>query len=310
MTKEELKEHILKNIFSEKGKLKYSSLNKIDINIIYEIEMYTDFINTSDIKERIYYILNNISQTVICPCCKTNIPNFISIKHGYRTTCSNKCSTIYSANKCYETKIKNNSFEKACLANKKTKLERYGNENFNNRQKSKLTCLEKYGVDNPLKAKEILDKVKSTNIEKYGFENVFQSEFIKDKIKLTNVEKYGVENYSQTGLNETSGYKWKDYITTNSNILKVQGHEPKLLDEIFLEYHEDELITERKDMPEIWYLGKDNKTHRYFPDIFIPKTNTIYEVKSEYTLNIDLETNNLKFQAVKDAGFNFVLKVY
>lgn len=47
-----------------------------------------------------------------------------------------------------------------------------------------------------------------------------------------------------------------------------------------------------------------------FPDIFIPKTNTIYEVKSDYTLNVDLETNNLKFQAVKDSGFNFVLKVY
>ena len=63
-------------------------------------------------------------------------------------------------------------------------------------------------------------------------------------------------------------------------------------------------------MPEIWYIGTDNKQHRYFPDVYIPKTNTIYEVKSEYTLNINLEINKLKFQAVKDAGYNFVLKVY
>ena len=63
-------------------------------------------------------------------------------------------------------------------------------------------------------------------------------------------------------------------------------------------------------MPEIWYIGTDNKQHRYFPDVYIPKTNTIYEVKSEYTLNVNLEINELKFQAVKSAGYNFILKVY
>lgn len=47
-----------------------------------------------------------------------------------------------------------------------------------------------------------------------------------------------------------------------------------------------------------------------FPDAYVPSANTIYEVKSDYTLNQDLETNNLKFQAVKDTGYNFVLKVY
>ena len=63
-------------------------------------------------------------------------------------------------------------------------------------------------------------------------------------------------------------------------------------------------------MPEFWYIGLDDKTHRYFPDMYRPKTNTIYEVKSEWTLNLEYDTNILKFQAVKDAGYNFVLKVY
>ena len=36
----------------------------------------------------------------------------------------------------------------------------------------------------------------------------------------------------------------------------------------------------------------------------------LYEVKSEYTLNINLEINELKFQSVRDSGYNFNLKIY
>ena len=172
--------------------------------------------------------------------------------------------------------------------------------------KSKNTRLDLYGNENYVNIEQRVQ----TNIEKYGVENPMQNEEVKAKGQQTCLIRYGVTNIMQTGLYFNSGFKWKEYITPNSNILIVQGHEPKLLDEIFLEYHEDEILTSRKDMPEIWYLGLDGKQHRYFPDMFIPKTNTIYEVKSDYTLNVDLETNNLKFQAVKDAGFNFILKVY
>ena len=63
-------------------------------------------------------------------------------------------------------------------------------------------------------------------------------------------------------------------------------------------------------MPEFWYKDAGGKKHRYFPDVYIPKTNTIYEVKSEYTLNINLEGNELKFQSVIDSGYNFNLKIY
>ena len=171
--------------------------------------------------------------------------------------------------------------------------------------KLKNTCLEKYGVDNVRKSKEIKDKIKSTNIEKYGFENVFQSEFIKDKIKTTNIEKYGVENIYQANIDSTSGYKWKDYEFPSGEIIQYQGYENKLFDELLKEYTENEFITERKNMPEIWYIGTDNKQHRYFPDVYIPKTNTIYEVKSEYTLNVEYKKNELKFQAVKRCWLQF-----
>lgn len=262
------------------------------------------------ITERIYHILYDIYQPIICehPDCN-NILRFGSLGSGYRKTCSNKCG-VY--------------------VNKLVKLEKYGDENYNNIDKMlqtkidtdsytqmvkthKATCLEKYGVEHHNMVAEIQDKTKLTNIEKYGVENVFQYQpfidIIKEKTKLTNIERYGVEYYAQTGLNLNGGYKWKEYQTPDNNILKIQGYEHYLLDELFKEYG-DEIVTERRNMPEFWYIGTDDKTHRYFPDVYVPSTNTIYEVKSDYTLNVDLETNNLKFQAVKDAGFNFVLKVY
>lgn len=180
-----------------------------------------------------------------------------------------------------------------------------------------------------MKSSIITDKVKETNLERYGFENVSFNQEVKDKIRNAQLNlndeekkvkemkrretcfiKYGVSHQMQTGLYTNSGYKWKEYILPSNETIKIQGYENKLLDELLQEYTEDEIITERRLMPEFWYIGLDDKTHRYFPDMFIPKTNTIYEVKSEWTLNLEYDTNNLKFQSVKDAGYNFVLKVY
>lgn len=173
-------------------------------------------------------------------------------------------------------------------------------------RKSKETRLEKYGDENFTNQLQR----ENTNLEKYGFKCSLQNAEVKSKSQYTMLKLYGATNYAQTGLDTTSGYKWKDYEMPSGKIVKYQGYENKLFDELLLEYSEDEFIIERKDIPPILYIGLDNKQHRYFPDAYISKTNTIYEVKSEYTLSINKEINNLKFQAVKDAGYNFVLKVY
>jgi hypothetical protein len=169
---------------------------------------------------------------------------------------------------------------------KRTRLEKYGNENYTNREQTNITNTERYGGNGPYCSPDIIEKMQNNCILKYG-----------------------VRNPAQTGL-FTNEYKWKEYTTISGTILKYQGYENFLYDEIFKEYTEEEILTSRKDMPSIWYIGLDNKSHRYFPDLFIRKTNTIYEVKSEYTLNLGYETNMLKFQAVKDAGYNFILRVY
>lgn len=64
-------------------------------------------------------------------------------------------------------------------------------------EKTKITSLQKYGVDNPSKSNEVREKLKKTYLNKYGVMHTFQSENIKSKIKDTILKRYGVENPTQ-----------------------------------------------------------------------------------------------------------------
>jgi hypothetical protein len=83
-----------------------------------------------------------------------------------------------------------------------TKIEKYGDKNYNNTTKRKQTNLEKYGVDNPRKSKIVQHKIKQTNLEKYGVENPLQSADIKEKIKQTMLERYNVERFTNRELSK------------------------------------------------------------------------------------------------------------
>lgn len=79
---------------------------------------------------------------------------------------------------------------------KKSKLEKYGDANYNNRDKAKETCLEKYGVDNPFKD---VDKIKQSLINKYGVDSPMKVEEIKQKVLLN-------KNYVE--INKKSRYTY------------------------------------------------------------------------------------------------------
>jgi len=79
------------------------------------------------------------------------------------------------------------------IKSKKTHMKKYG-KFFNNRDKCKITNLEKYGCENVSSSQLIKDKKKETNLKNWGVENVFQSDIIKDKLKQTCLDKYDVEH--------------------------------------------------------------------------------------------------------------------
>jgi len=55
------------------------------------------------------------------------------------------------------------------------------------------TCLEKYGVKNPIQSEEIKEKRTQLFLEKYGVEHYNKLDIFKEKRKNTNLEKYGTK---------------------------------------------------------------------------------------------------------------------
>jgi hypothetical protein len=82
--------------------------------------------------------------------------------------------------------------------NRKTKLEKYGDENYNNYEQIKKSLIEKYGVDCIFKCEKERIELKKKFIKKYGVSNPSQVLEFKEKKKKTNLEKYGNENFVES----------------------------------------------------------------------------------------------------------------
>lgn len=213
-------------------------------------------------------------------------------------------------------------------------LKKYGYEmpfkDTNVLEKAKRTCIEHYGVDNPMKNKEIakktsqtrknysetqkcqyLDKRSKTWKEKYGVDNIFEKV---DYIEECMMEKYGVRNPAQStelrAKNDIPKSRLREYVWQSGEISMVQGFEDIVLSELEQKgYSFYDVKTKKSDMPEIWYVGVDGKKHRYYPDFYIPRENIIIEVKSNYTMESDYETNQIKAQSVRALGYNFKFEI-
>lgn len=167
------------------------------------------------LNERIYWILHDLHDFPICanPNCinghlKLNgHSHFKGFTRGYQNHCCNRCAQFDP--KTTQTK-------------KDTTLERHGDPNYRNPQKTKETYIKNYGVDHPLKSNEFKDKLMQYNLETYGYDwwlnsdecrrrqiqsikdscgedvtNPFQATPVKNKIKQTLLKNYGVDNISK-----------------------------------------------------------------------------------------------------------------
>lgn len=190
-----------KNIELKNNILSFISDNKIELNWV------------SNYKQIIYHYINNLKVIPKCYCGKFN--NFKSAVFGYRKTCSFICS---NSSKEKKDKINNSKLEKYGNKNynnskkvKKTKLEKYGDENYNNREKAFKTNEIKYGSYSPMKNNDVVKLGKITKQKRYGDENYnnidiikkfwneVEIEYIKNfvfKIKKTKFKNHGNENYN------------------------------------------------------------------------------------------------------------------
>lgn len=230
MTKQELKNWINQNLWTNDKKqlasakfVKNTNFYKTNKDIFDLIYKYTKFLDNVKLNERIYCILNDINEKLICNVCNKNFRTFYNINQGYRRTCSHKCShndeeyierflnSIHTVTENGKT-IKENSTEKLIQTfnNKTVKEKQITNIKRSNSikeayikrgdeiiEKKQNTCLERYSVDSYSKTDEfkaLNSKPKRIKLKK---PKLSKEEILQKRIK-TNLDKYGVEHYQQT----------------------------------------------------------------------------------------------------------------
>lgn len=205
----------------------------------------------------------------------------------------------------------------------------------------KQTCLDRYGVDNPTKLKQISEKIslnyknksdiekelmiekqKNTIFGKYGDWFVNTPSY-KEMIRETSIEKYGVDDYRKSNFfkNKVKKTIFERYGVNNLSHMthefkkswfgnKINGlHSASNLkyqgtyELDFLERYYNKVTIEKTNP--IQYQLNEN-THYYHPDFYLPDYNLIIEVKSSYTYEYDLDKNIAKKQYSIKSGFNFL----
>jgi hypothetical protein len=244
------------------------TLDKIikDSNAILERE-YPELVNTSII----YFT---------CCCGKDNCNNKFSNIAG---------STIEDRKNprgafCDECIVKN-----MILKRNETNMKLYGKlggiNQENMKEKRIRTCIEKYGVESSNQAESVKRKKEESSIKKFGVPNPAQSQEIMEKT-------------------QKNAKKFKPFIMPSGEIRKVQGYEPFALKELINIYTEDQIKTERINVPRIQYEINGKKRY-HFPDIFIPHENKIIEVKSSWTYKCKEDNVLLKKKTCEDQGYKY-----
>ena len=147
------------------------------------------------------------------------------------------------------------------------------------RSRIKKTCLEKYGVENPLQNKEIQEKIKKTCLKKYGTKNPLQNKEIREKQKQTCLKNHGVEHHSQkkeislkaakTQNNSQILFHWK----TNEELICIASYEIKTVE--YLNSNKIEYLWQ----PEVFKLS-NNTTYR--PDLYLINEDKYIEIKGYF----------------------------
>jgi len=166
-----------------------------------------------------------------------------------------------------------------------------------------IKCLYKMYVKDLINIQDIskIKKITPYNIKKILINN-FGKEILRPKEEITRQMNYST-GFQENALSKS--YYNKTYTLPSGKIIKVMGYEDHFLNFIF-----NKKIFKEEDFDftnnfKINYMD-GNKKRKYYPDFFIPKKNLIIEIKSLYILNKQKHLNDLKFEAAKKAGYNFI----
>jgi len=282
-----------------------------------------------------YVVLNSeIRITFTCTCGTQTDKPFKDIAYYGGAYCK-PCVIKNKASKIKETCMERYNVSNPSMVEevKQKKIETYM-ENFGDHPKRikevndkfKETCMKKYGCENPGMNEEIKKKIKQAFDERYNGHPMFNTavkekmretcnmiygghpatcDAVKQKTANTNLLRYnGHPSQTPEGLDKIirSSKSYRKYKMPSGTIRNVQGYEPFALDVLLKEYTEEQIKSERHEVPRIQYTHND-KPRYYFPDIYIPHRNLIIEVKSTWTYQLDVVVNKAKEEATKQQGY-------
>jgi len=240
-------------------------------------------------------------------------------KYGCAIATQNKDISAKTKKTCIERYGVENPAQKIEFREKmkQTMMKTYGTEyalqNTVFKDKYKETLKERYGVTVPYHSEELKNRGAETCKKIYGVENPFQNDVVKQKIIQTNILKYGVEHPSQNNeimlKTQANAKKYKNYTMPSGAIRKVQGYEPFALAELIKVFSEDQIKTDRRDVPRVKYTI-DDKERYYFPDIYIPDEKKIIEVKSTWTYKCKSDSILHKKEATEHLGYLYEIWVF
>lgn len=157
-----------------------------------------------------------------------------------------------------------------------TKLARYGDSGYSNKEKRLKTMMERYGGEYTLTSKELKAKVMQTNKEKYGDEHYINRE----KAKETMLERYGVVNPWQIpDVRARVDYEKIVETKIKNGTINTSKTEKQLYNILSELYGSDNVIKEYKDK-----RYKNPKTGRMWHcDFYIKQIDLFIELQGHYT---------------------------
>lgn len=162
------------------------------------------------------------------------------VKEKRKMTCLNKYGHEYALQhheviqKRKQTNLKKYGYTCSLLNDKVknkshiTKLERYGDEEYRGFESMQQTLKIRYGVSNPVNVPGAKEKRKETCLERFGVDNPGKSSQIMEKVDWESVQK-----------------KRHETMKTNKSFRKMTKPEKKLLDYLLLSFDKNEIERER-----------------------------------------------------------------
>lgn len=230
------------------------------------------FKDSESLRETFLRIYFGIEERPRCPFCGEPVSYRGKKDHIFNDTCGK--------GKCYCKKREITNLKKYGISNlggtnpekgKQTRLERYGDPNYNNREKSKITWAQKYGDFGDPRYQTIIEKRKQTSLKNYGFTNPNKSEKVKQKIKNTCLRKYGVDNYRKSeACKEKIIATRRVHGRITSSVL-----EKNCTQWVIEEFGKDNIISQYTDER---YKNQENG-HKYRCDLYIKPYDLFIEIQ-------------------------------